>query len=68
MLEMANGALVDIEAAVNIAYGYDIRGEIFGETGTIELAESSRIIVKREGHTSAGYRRTGASGSSAPTT
>src|SRR6476646_169514 len=49
VLEMANGALVDIEAAVNIAYGYDIRGEILGETGTIELAESSRIIVKREG-------------------
>jgi myo-inositol 2-dehydrogenase/D-chiro-inositol 1-dehydrogenase len=49
VLEMANGALVDIEAAVNIAYGYDIRGEILGETGTIELAESSKIIVKREG-------------------
>ena len=28
MLEMANGALVDIEAAVNIHYGYDIRGEV----------------------------------------
>ena len=49
VLEMANGVLVDIEAAVNIAYGYDIRGEVLGETGTIELAESSRIIVKREG-------------------
>ena len=49
VLEMASGALVDIEVAVNIAYGYDIRGEILGETGTIELAESSRIIVKREG-------------------
>ncbi len=49
VLEMANGALVDVEVAVNIAYGYDIRGEILGETGTIELAESSRIIIKREG-------------------
>ena len=46
-LEMANGALVHVEAAVNIAYGYDIRGEIVGETGTVELAESSRVIVKR---------------------
>lgn len=49
VLEMANGALVDVEVAVNVAYGYDIRGEILGETGTIELAESSKIIVKREG-------------------
>jgi myo-inositol 2-dehydrogenase / D-chiro-inositol 1-dehydrogenase len=48
-LEMDNGALVHVEAAVNIAYGYDIRGEIVGETGTVELAESNRVIVKREG-------------------
>jgi myo-inositol 2-dehydrogenase/D-chiro-inositol 1-dehydrogenase len=33
---------------VNIAYGYDIRGEILGETGTIELAETGKIVVKRE--------------------
>src|SRR3954469_13516003 len=49
MLTMANDVIVNVEAAVNIAYGYDIRGEILGETGTIELAESSRILVKREG-------------------
>jgi myo-inositol 2-dehydrogenase/D-chiro-inositol 1-dehydrogenase len=49
ILEMANGVLVDIEAAVNIAYGYDIRGEVLGETGTVELAESSAVIVKRDG-------------------
>ena len=49
LLEMSNGMLVDIEAAVNIAYGYDIRGEVLGETGTIELAESGTIVVKREG-------------------
>jgi myo-inositol 2-dehydrogenase/D-chiro-inositol 1-dehydrogenase len=49
MLTMANGVIVNVEAAVNVAYGYDIRGEVLGETGTIELAESSRILVKREG-------------------
>ena len=49
MLTMANGVIVNVEAAVNIAYGYDIRGEVLGETGTIELAESSKVIVKREG-------------------
>ena len=30
-------------------YGYDIRGEVLGEAGTVELAESSPVIVKREG-------------------
>jgi myo-inositol 2-dehydrogenase/D-chiro-inositol 1-dehydrogenase len=49
MLTMANGVIVNVEAAVNIAYGYDIRGEVLGETGTIELAESSKVIIKREG-------------------
>ena len=48
-LELANDMLVVIEAAVNVAYGYDIRGEVLGETGTIELAETSPIVVKREG-------------------
>jgi len=49
MLELANGMLVNVEAAVNVDYGYDIRGEVLGETGTIELAESSPIVVKRAG-------------------
>jgi myo-inositol 2-dehydrogenase / D-chiro-inositol 1-dehydrogenase len=49
LLELSNGMLVTIEAAVNIAYGYDIRGEVLGETGTIELAENGKIVVKREG-------------------
>src|SRR5260370_32063202 len=45
LLEMSNGTLVVIEALVNCGYGYDIRGEIVGETGTVELAESSNVIV-----------------------
>jgi myo-inositol 2-dehydrogenase / D-chiro-inositol 1-dehydrogenase len=49
LLEMANGVIVDIEASINVVYGYDIRGEVLGETGTVELAESSPVIVKREG-------------------
>jgi myo-inositol 2-dehydrogenase / D-chiro-inositol 1-dehydrogenase len=49
MLTMANGVIVNVEAAVNVAYGYDIRGEVLGETGTIELAESSKVVVKRGG-------------------
>jgi myo-inositol 2-dehydrogenase/D-chiro-inositol 1-dehydrogenase len=49
MLTMDTGAIVNVEAAVNIAYGYDIRGEVLGETGTIELAESGKVVIKREG-------------------
>ncbi len=49
MLRMRGGAIVDIETSVNIAYGYDIRGEIVGETGTVELAESATVLVKRQG-------------------
>ncbi len=49
VFEMASGALVDVEVSVNIDYGYDIRGEVLGETGTIELAESSKVVIKREG-------------------
>jgi myo-inositol 2-dehydrogenase/D-chiro-inositol 1-dehydrogenase len=49
LLEMTDGTLTTVEAAVNIGYGYDIRGEIVGESGTVELAESNRVVVKRDG-------------------
>ena len=39
-------------------YGYDIRGEIVGETGTVELAESNPVVVKTRGR----VRRPGARG------
>lgn len=48
-MRMAGGALVSVEVSVNIAYGYDIRGEVVGESGTASLAESNTIVVKREG-------------------
>ena len=40
LLEMASGVLVDVEVFVNATYGYDIRGEIVGERGTVALAEA----------------------------
>jgi myo-inositol 2-dehydrogenase / D-chiro-inositol 1-dehydrogenase len=53
LLEMSSGALVDIEVLGNSGYGYgydyDIRGEIVGERGTVELAESTPVVVKRDG-------------------
>jgi myo-inositol 2-dehydrogenase / D-chiro-inositol 1-dehydrogenase len=50
VLEMTSGALTDVVTAVNIGYGYDIRGEIVGETGTVELAESNDVVVKQDGY------------------
>ena len=49
VLETESGALIQIETNVNIRYGYDIRGEIVGEQGTVSLAESTPVIVRRGG-------------------
>ncbi len=50
VLEMRDsGVIVDVEASVNIAYGYDIRGEVVCENGTVELAESATTVIKRDG-------------------
>ncbi|MGC8470439.1 MAG: Gfo/Idh/MocA family oxidoreductase [Acetobacteraceae bacterium] len=49
LLEMAGGAIVDVETSVNIAYGYDIRGEVVGESGTVKLAERNPVVVKSAG-------------------
>jgi myo-inositol 2-dehydrogenase/D-chiro-inositol 1-dehydrogenase len=49
LFETESGALVDVETSVNIRYGYDIRGEIVGEDGTVALAETSPVLVRRGG-------------------
>jgi myo-inositol 2-dehydrogenase/D-chiro-inositol 1-dehydrogenase len=49
LIEMRSGALVTIETSVNIAYAYDIRGEVIGETGVVTLAERNPIVVKANG-------------------
>jgi myo-inositol 2-dehydrogenase/D-chiro-inositol 1-dehydrogenase len=49
LFEMADGVLVDLEVSVNIHYGYEIRCEVSGETGTVELAEPAPVRVRREG-------------------
>ena len=60
LLEMASGVLVDVEVFVNATYGYDIRGEIVGERGTVALAEVGGTVLKQEGRRSgsvpAGWR------------
>jgi len=49
IMELESGAIVDDEISVNIRYGYDIRGEIVGEDGTVALADSNPVIVRRDG-------------------
>jgi myo-inositol 2-dehydrogenase / D-chiro-inositol 1-dehydrogenase len=49
LLELASGALVDVEVSVNIRYGYDIRAEVVGEDGTASLAEPSATVVRNAG-------------------
>ena len=49
LIEMRGGALVAIETSVNVAYAYDIRGEVIGETGVITLAERNDVVVKANG-------------------
>lgn len=46
VMEMTGGAVVTVEVSVNIQYGYDIRGEVSGEKGTAELAESNPVVLK----------------------
>jgi myo-inositol 2-dehydrogenase/D-chiro-inositol 1-dehydrogenase len=49
LMDMSLGALVTIETSVHIAYGYDIRGEVIGETGTVSLAEQNDVVLKTNG-------------------
>lgn len=49
LFETESGALVDVETSVNIRYGYDIQGEVVGEDGTVALAETSPVLVRRGG-------------------
>ncbi|MFV0386270.1 Gfo/Idh/MocA family protein, partial [Paracoccus sp. (in: a-proteobacteria)] len=45
LLHMASGAIVDVEISVNIAYGYDIRGEVSCEHGTAALPNRPATLI-----------------------
>ena len=49
VFETDSGVLVDVETNVNIRYGYDIRGEVVGEQGTVALADTSPVTVRAAG-------------------
>jgi myo-inositol 2-dehydrogenase/D-chiro-inositol 1-dehydrogenase len=52
VLRTESGVLVDIETSVNGRYGYDIRGEVVGEDGTVELADVAPVLLRRSGFVS----------------
>jgi len=52
VLEMASGILVDDEVFVNAGYGYDIRGEVVCESGTVALADGAGVSVSAAGRRS----------------
>lgn len=45
LLYMASGAIVDVEISVNIAYGYDIRGEVSCEEGVAALPNRPATVI-----------------------
>ena len=50
LLHMASGAIVYVEISVNIAYGYDIRGDVSCETGVAALPNRpATVIADRHG-------------------
>jgi myo-inositol 2-dehydrogenase/D-chiro-inositol 1-dehydrogenase len=46
LLETAGGQLVDVEAFVSAGYAYDIRCEIVGEDGTLELLPPATVALR----------------------
>jgi myo-inositol 2-dehydrogenase / D-chiro-inositol 1-dehydrogenase len=46
ILETESGVLVNVETSVNVRYGYDIRGEVVGETGTAALADRGLVVLR----------------------
>jgi myo-inositol 2-dehydrogenase/D-chiro-inositol 1-dehydrogenase len=49
LLELANGAVVDVESFVNCGYGYDVRCEIVGSAGTIAVQNPALTAVSGDG-------------------
>jgi myo-inositol 2-dehydrogenase/D-chiro-inositol 1-dehydrogenase len=51
LFETASGVRIDDEVFVNCRYGYDIRCELVGETGTVSLPEPPDVVVHADGRT-----------------
>jgi myo-inositol 2-dehydrogenase/D-chiro-inositol 1-dehydrogenase len=55
--ETEDGALVTVEAFVNAGYGYDIRCEIVGETGTLSLPRPEPVPMGFQERFASAYAR-----------
>jgi myo-inositol 2-dehydrogenase / D-chiro-inositol 1-dehydrogenase len=50
LLTTRDGTLVEIEAFVNAAYGYEVRCEVVGSDGTVEMGDGA-YLTRRADHT-----------------
>ncbi len=46
MITFANGARAVAEASFSAAYGYDVRGEVFGSAGMVEIGDGARSTLR----------------------
>lgn len=49
LLELADGAVVDVEVFLNCQFGYDVRCEVVGASGTVSMDNPSSNAVLRSG-------------------
>jgi myo-inositol 2-dehydrogenase / D-chiro-inositol 1-dehydrogenase len=49
IFETASGRIVDVECFVAARYGYEIRCEVVGKAGTLELAPPALVVSRRAG-------------------
>lgn len=55
MLETVDGQLVTIEINNNAAYGYDVRGELVGEAGSVQMVSPAQTLLDAALAQSAAY-------------
>jgi myo-inositol 2-dehydrogenase / D-chiro-inositol 1-dehydrogenase len=49
LLRTASGMIADVEVFVNARYGYDVRAELVGESGTVTLDGPPPTVLRRAG-------------------
>jgi myo-inositol 2-dehydrogenase/D-chiro-inositol 1-dehydrogenase len=49
VLETRSGIVIDVEAFVDATYGYDVRGELVCEDGTVTLTPASAVMTRAAG-------------------
>jgi myo-inositol 2-dehydrogenase/D-chiro-inositol 1-dehydrogenase len=54
ILETSEGVVVDVAACLKSTYGYYIRCEVVGESGTVSLAGEGDVVLRRGGLRSGG--------------